>query len=100
AGSITGRGGPAAFPGDCGALLIAFSQAAVIQRAPKPASWLHVFERDMKTHCIRLVERLRHAWRSLVRAANRNHNPFLVYNMASFNFGGGWSELLLKAENT
>ena len=68
--------------------------------APKPASWFHVFERDMKTHCVRLGERLGPAWRSLVRAANRNHDPFLVHSMASFNFGRGWRELLLKAENT
>ena len=34
---------------------------------------------------------------SLVRAANRNHDPLLVFSMASFNFGGGWRELLRKA---
>jgi hypothetical protein len=54
----------------------------------------------MKTHCIKLIERLRYAWRLLVRAGNRNHDPFLLESMASFNFGGGWRELLLKAENT
>src|SRR5437773_365937 len=70
------------------------------ERHRDAVSWLHVFERDMKTPCIRLGERLRHAWRSLVRATNRNHDPFLVYSMASFNFGGGWRELLLNAENT
>jgi hypothetical protein len=47
--------------------------------------------------CIKPVQRLRYRWRSLVRAASRNHDPFLVYSMASFNFGGGWRELLLKA---
>ena len=51
----------------------------------------------MKKYCIRLVERLRGTWRSLVGAGSRNHDPFLVYSMASFNFGGGWRELLLKA---
>jgi hypothetical protein len=51
----------------------------------------------MKKCCIRLVERLRRKWQSLVRAAKRNHDPFLVYSMASFNFGGGGRELLLKA---
>jgi hypothetical protein len=51
----------------------------------------------MKKRCIRSVERLRYAWLSLVRATSRNHDPFLVYSMASFNFGGGWRELLLKA---
>ena len=30
----------------------------------------------MKKYCIRLVERLRYTWRSLVRAASRNHDPF------------------------
>ncbi len=54
----------------------------------------------MKKRCIRHVEQLRYTWRSLVRAASRNHDPLLVYSMASFNFGGGWRELLLKAENT
>jgi hypothetical protein len=52
----------------------------------------------MKRHCIRIVERLRYTWRSLIKAASRNHDPFLVYSMASFNFGGGWRELLLKAQ--
>jgi hypothetical protein len=51
----------------------------------------------MKKRCIRQVERLRYNWRLLVRATSRGHDPFLVYSMASFNFGGGWRELLLKA---
>jgi hypothetical protein len=51
----------------------------------------------MKKLCIRFVERLRYTWWLLVRAASRNHDPLLVYSMASFNFGGGWRELLLKA---
>jgi hypothetical protein len=51
----------------------------------------------MKTHCIKFVERLRHIWGSLARPSRRKHDPFLVYGMASFNFGGGWRELLLKA---
>jgi hypothetical protein len=51
----------------------------------------------MKKRCIRPVERLRRTWRSLVRATSRKHDPFLVYSMASFNFGGGARELLLKA---
>ena len=50
----------------------------------------------MKKHCVRLVERLHYAWQSLVTATRRNHDPFLVDSMASFNFGGGWRELLLK----
>jgi len=51
----------------------------------------------MKKRCIKPVQQLRSIWRSLVKSASRNHDPFLVYNMASFNFGGGWRELLLKA---
>jgi len=51
----------------------------------------------MKKRFLRSVERLRRTWQSLVRAAKRNHDPFLVYSMASFNFGGGGRELLLKA---
>jgi hypothetical protein len=51
----------------------------------------------MKTHCTRLIERLGDAWRLLVRATNRNHDPLLLESMASFNFGGGARELLLKA---
>ncbi len=43
----------------------------------------------MKERCIRQVEQLRYTWRSLVRAGSRNHDPFLVYSMASFNFDGG-----------
>jgi hypothetical protein len=35
--------------------------------------------------------------RSIWRIGKRNHDPFLVYSMVSFNFGGGWRELLLKA---
>jgi hypothetical protein len=50
----------------------------------------------MKKQCIRFVEWLRDAWRSLGRTACRNHDPLLVYSMASFNFDGGWRELLLK----
>jgi len=51
----------------------------------------------MKKRFIRSIEQLRYTWRSLVRAASRKHDRFLVYSMASFNFGGGWRELLLKA---
>jgi hypothetical protein len=51
----------------------------------------------MKKVCIRPFELLGCAWRSLVRSSYRNHDPFLVYSMASFNFGGGWRELLLTA---
>jgi hypothetical protein len=40
---------------------------------------------------------LRYTWRSLARTGSRNHDPFLVYSMVSFNFGGGARELLLKA---
>jgi hypothetical protein len=50
----------------------------------------------MKKQCIRFVEWLGDTWRSLGRTARRNHDPLLVYSMASFNFDGGWRELLLK----
>jgi hypothetical protein len=52
---------------------------------------------NMKKHYIRLIEKLRDAWRSLVGATGRKHDPFLLESMASFNFGGGGRELLLKA---
>jgi hypothetical protein len=51
----------------------------------------------MKKHSIRIVEWPRWIWQSLVRKPRRSHDWFLVYNMASFNYGGGWSQLLLKA---
>jgi len=51
----------------------------------------------MNKRRIRPVGRLRYIWGLFARAARRNHDPFLVYSMASFNFGGGWRELLLKA---
>jgi len=56
----------------------------------------------MKKLCIKIIERLRYAWRSLGGAPRRNHDPFLVHNMAYFNFGGGWRELLLnnRVQNT
>src|SRR6266496_2006836 len=41
---ITGQTAPAVFPGNCSPLLFAFPQA-VIWRQPRPANWLHVFER-------------------------------------------------------
>jgi hypothetical protein len=50
----------------------------------------------MKKHFITLFERLRDIWQSLPRATSRKHDPFLVNSMASFNFDGGWRELLLK----
>jgi hypothetical protein len=49
----------------------------------------------MKKQCITLFERLRDAWRSLLRTS-RNHDPLLVQSIASFNFDGGWRELGLK----
>jgi hypothetical protein len=50
----------------------------------------------MKKQCIRFVEWLRDTWRSLGRTGGRGHDPLLVNSMASFNFEGGWRELLLK----
>jgi hypothetical protein len=55
-----------------------------------------MYLKKMKTLCIRLFERLRDAWRSLLRATSRKHDPLLVQSMASFNFNGGWRELRLK----
>jgi hypothetical protein len=51
----------------------------------------------MKKLYISPFQFLRNSWRSLVRPNYRNHDPFLVYSMASFNFAGGWRELLFKA---
>jgi hypothetical protein len=50
----------------------------------------------MKKHFITPFERLRDAWRSLLTATSRNHDPLLVQSMASFNFDGGWRELGMK----
>jgi hypothetical protein len=50
----------------------------------------------MKKQSIRFVEWLRDTWRSLARTGGRSHDPLLVNSMASFNFDGGWRELLLK----
>jgi hypothetical protein len=50
----------------------------------------------MKKHWIRVFERLRDVWQSLTGATSRKHDPFLLNSMASFNFDGGWRELLLK----
>jgi hypothetical protein len=50
----------------------------------------------MKKQCIRFVEWLCDTWRSLARTGRRSHDPLLVYRLASFNFDGGWRELLLK----
>jgi hypothetical protein len=56
----------------------------------------------MKKLCIKLAKRLRYAWRPLAGAPAGKHDPFLVHNMACFNFGGGWRELLLnnRVQNT
>jgi hypothetical protein len=51
----------------------------------------------MKNRIMKLLEFLRRSSRSLIRPANRKHDPLLVFSMASFNFDGGWRELLLKA---
>jgi len=56
----------------------------------------------MKNLCITLFEGLRYSLRSLTGARRRRHDMFLVHNMAYFNFGGGWRELLLnnQVQNT
>jgi hypothetical protein len=53
----------------------------------------------MKEFCLPFVERLRIIWRSVVRAARRNHDPLLAQSMASFNFGGGWRELKISGRH-
>ncbi|PYJ89009.1 MAG: hypothetical protein DME71_11150 [Verrucomicrobia bacterium] len=50
----------------------------------------------IQKYCVRLVEWPGSVWQSLVRTAHCNHDPFLVHSMASFNYGGGSRELLLK----
>jgi hypothetical protein len=50
----------------------------------------------MKKQCIRFVEWLRDTCRSLGRTGGCDHDPLLLNSMASFNFDGGWRELLLK----
>jgi hypothetical protein len=49
----------------------------------------------MKKLFITLFERLCYAWWPLA-GAPRRHDMFLVHNMAYFNFGGGWRELLMN----
>ncbi|HYY35594.1 MAG TPA: hypothetical protein VE867_04395 [Candidatus Binatia bacterium] len=49
----------------------------------------------MKKLLTSLFERLRYAWWSLT-GTRRRHDMFLVHNMAYFNYGGGWRELLLN----
>jgi hypothetical protein len=78
--------------------LFAFSPAAPTQNEPTPVHSLHRFD-DMKKHCIRLFETLCDAWRSLLKAAHRNHDPLLAQSMASFNFGGGWRELKISSRH-
>jgi hypothetical protein len=51
---------------------------------------------NMKKQCIRFVELLRDICRAFARTGGRNHDPLLVNSLASFNFEGGWRELLLK----
>jgi hypothetical protein len=50
---------------------------------------------NMKKLFATLCERLRYAWRS-VAGAPRRHDMFLVHNMAYFNYGSGWRELVLN----
>jgi hypothetical protein len=56
----------------------------------------------MKNLCVTLFDRLRRALRSLAGLPTCNHDMFLVHNMAYFNFGGGWRELMLnnQVQNT
>jgi len=55
----------------------------------------------MKKLLTTLCERFRYNWWSHTGEPNC-HDMFLVHNMAYFNFGGGWRELLLhnRVQNT
>jgi len=53
----------------------------------------------MKNLGLRLFEQLCYTWRSLAGVPTRNHDPLLVNSIASFNFDGGWRELLLKTSS-
>jgi len=55
----------------------------------------------MKKLLTTLSDWCRYAWRPL-GGAPRRHDMFLVHNMAYFNFGGGWRELLMnnQVQNT
>jgi hypothetical protein len=55
----------------------------------------------MKKLFTKLFERSRYVWRSLA-GTPRRYDMFLVHNMAYFNFGGGWRELLMnnQVQNT
>src|SRR5205809_4921129 len=46
---IIGPGGPDVFPENSRPLLFAFSEAAVIRRAPRPTSWLRALSEYEKT---------------------------------------------------
>src|SRR5215469_18282099 len=85
---ITGFGAQVGFPENSASRSLAFWKATEPPKASRAIDWLHLS--NMKNL-------LSSAWRSLIRATYRKHDPFLVYSMASFNSGGGWKEFLLKA---
>ena len=37
-------------------------------------------------------------WRFITKESSRRHDPYLVNNILTFNFDGGWKQLLLKAQ--
>jgi hypothetical protein len=76
------------FPGNSVPRLLAFWTAAEVPKPSRVTNLLHL--PDMKNL-------LSSFWRSVIRAAYRKHDPFLVYSITSFNSGGGWNEFLLKA---
>ena len=38
-------------------------------------------------------------WRFITKGSSRRHDPYLVNNILTFNFDGGWKQLLLKAQS-
>src|SRR5215468_9219174 len=85
---ITGFDGPAVFPENSAPRSLGLSKPIGTRTSPKAINWLHLS--NMKNL-------LSFVWRSVIRATYRKHDPFLVYSITSFNSGGGWKELLLKA---
>jgi hypothetical protein len=38
-------------------------------------------------------------WRVISKGSSRRHDPYLINNILTFNFDGGWKQLLLKAQS-
>jgi hypothetical protein len=37
-------------------------------------------------------------WRMFSRRARATHNPWLIFNLAQFNYAAGWSQLLARQQ--